>query len=332
MPKVSTAFGWMALISAAANSAHATSFLNLIDPLNPTFTQALGINGSNVVVGYGNMNNFNGFQVTMPFTSPTFTRENDPNAGTGGTQVVGIDAAGDTVGFYVDAGALTHGFTNFGSFATVDQPGTVFNQLLGINQKGNEIAGYSSATDPAGMTGQKAYTLSGGVYTSIDALLVTKFGPNFNSQATGVNNAGDVVGFYQPTSTTFSGFEDIGGSITNIMFPGSTSTQALGINDLGDIVGDYTLNGDMFGFLDVGGTFTTLDPFGSTQVTANGINDAGNIVGFYVDGAGNTIGFVSVPEPTPLLLFASGLGVLAFIRRSNSARSARPSADGPAPA
>ena len=331
MPKVSTALGCMALLSTAATSAHAASFLTLIDPVNPTFTQALGINGSDVVVGYGNMNNFNGFRVPPPLTSPTFTRENDPNAGTGGTQVVGIDAAGDTVGFYVDAAGTTHGFTNFGTFATVDQPGTVFNQLLGINQKGTEIAGYSSATDPAGMTGQKAYTLSGGLYTSIDAVLVTKFGPNFNSQATGVNNAGNVVGFYQPTSTTFSGFEDISGAISNIMFPGSVSTQALGINDLGDIVGDYTLaNGDMFGFLDVGGAFTTLDPFGSTAVTANGINDAGNVVGFYVDAAGNTIGFVSVPEPAPFLLFASGLGVLAFIRRRSSARSARPSAGGPA--
>lgn len=320
MTRLSAALGCVALLSTAAGSAHATSFLNLVDPMNPTFTQALGVNGSDVVVGYGNQTNFNGFQVTNPLTSPAFTRENDPNAGPGGTQVVGIDAAGDTVGFYVDAAGATHGFTRIGgSFATVDQPSTVFNQLLGINQNGNVIAGYSSATDPAGMTGQKAYTLSGGSFTSIDALLVTKFGPNFNSQATGVNNADDVVGFYQPTSATFSGFEDIGGSITNIVFPGSVSTQALGINDLGNIVGDYTLaDGSMFGFLDVGGTFSTLDPFGSTAVTANGINDAGNIVGFYVDGAGNTIGFISTPEPASLLLFASGLGLLTLVRRRSA--------------
>jgi hypothetical protein len=193
----------------------------------------------------------------------------------------------------------------------------VFNQLLGINQNGNEIAGYSSFTDVTGGTGQQAFTLSGGTYTSIDALLVSKFGPNFNSQATGVNNAGDVVGFYQPTGTTFSGFEDIGGTLTNITVPGSVSTQALGINNLGEIVGDYSLaNGDMFGFLDVGGTFTTLDPFGSTAVTANGINDAGHIVGFYADAATNTIGFVTgVPEPATLVLFASGLAGLACVRR-----------------
>ena len=116
MTKLSAALGCAALLSTVAGSAHATSFLNLIDPLNPTFTQALGINGSDVVVGYGNMTNFNGFQVTNPLTSPAFTRENDPNAGPGGTQVVGIDAAGDTVGFYLDTAAtpLTHGFTRLG--------------------------------------------------------------------------------------------------------------------------------------------------------------------------------------------------------------------------
>jgi hypothetical protein len=52
-------------------------------------------------------------------------------------------------------------------------------------------------------------------------------------------------------------------------------------------------------------------------VTANGVNDAGNIVGFYVDGAGNTIGFISTPEPASLLLFGSGLAALALIRRRN---------------
>src|ERR1700721_2643032 len=177
--------------------------------------------------------------------------------------------AGNTSGFFKPAG---------GTFTTVNQPGSVFNQLLGINQNGNEIAGYSSFTDVTGGTGQQAFTLSGGTYTSIDALLVSKFGPNFNSQATGVNNAGDVVGFYQPTGTTFSGFEEIGGTLTHITVPGSVSPQALGINNLGEIVGDYSLaNGDMFGFLDVGGTFTTLDPFGSTAVTHKGMQDAGHI-------------------------------------------------------
>jgi PEP-CTERM motif len=317
------AFAAMALAWGAQPAHAAYVFQSIIDPANTTFTQALGINSAGTIVGYGNMTNFDGFQLVLP---NTFTRENFPNPSspppTFFTQVVGIDAAGDTVGFYIDAAGLTHGFTRSagGTFATVDQGGTVFNQLLGINQVGNEIAGYSSATDPMGMTGQKAFSLVAGTtnYTSIDALLVAKFGANFNSQATGVNNAGTVVGFYQPTSTTFTGFEDIAGMISSITFPGSVDTMALGVNDLGQIVGDYTLaDGNMFGFLDTGGMFTTLDPFSSTAVTINGINDQGRVVGFYVDANGNTIGTVgAVPEPATLALLAAGLfGMGAFARR-----------------
>lgn len=320
MSRITTSIGLAALLSVAAGSVRAApfTFTNIIDPLNPAFTQALGINGSNTVVGYGNASNFNGFQVTAPFASGNFTRENFPGAAA--TQVTGIDGGGDTVGFYVDASGNNHGFTRIGGvFSTADQPGTSFTQLLGINQSGAESAGYSS-TNPAGTTLQQAFTLATGtsVYTNINSLLVTKFGPNFNSQASGVNNAGTVVGFYQPTSTTFNGFEDKGGLLTSVTVPGAVDTMALGINDLGEIVGDYTLaDGDMFGFLDNGGSISTLDPFGSTAVTANGINDLGQIVGFYTDANGNTIGFEAatfVAEPGSLsLLLSAGLVGLAGV-------------------
>jgi hypothetical protein len=317
--KNSLLLGAALLLSGSA--AHAQNFTNIIDPANLTFTQALGINGSNTIVGYGNMTAFDGFVLTLPPVPGNFTRENFPNPSppppTFFTQVTGIDGAGDTVGFYVDTAGLNHGFTKIGgTFATVDRGGTSFNQLLGVNQNGTEIAGYSS-TNPAGNTLQEAFSLVTGTtnYTDINALLVAKFGQNFNSQATGVNNGGWVVGFYQPTSTTFDGFADEGGVISSITFPGAVDTQALGVNDLGEIVGDYTLaNGDMFGFLDNGGVFSTIDPGGSTAVTANGINDNGVIVGFYTNAAGNTIGFEgSVPEPSTWAMMLLGFGGLGFL-------------------
>ena len=81
--------------------------------------------------------------------------------------------------FFVDANGTTHGFidTN-GAFATVDAPKTAFNQLLGINDVGQE-AGYSSL-DPAGMVNQLAYVRQpDGSFTYLN--LPT----NVNSQATG---------------------------------------------------------------------------------------------------------------------------------------------------
>jgi hypothetical protein len=321
--------GCAALLVSAAGAAHA-QFTNIVDPANPTFTQALGINDANKIVGYGNTTIFNGFTLTLPPVAGNFTRLNFPGAD-GGTQVIGISngASPTTDGFYVKGG-VTHGFVNTGgqggTFTTLDAPGFAFTQLLGINHNGNTAAGYWT-TDAAGATGQIAGTVtpmfSGATFTNINHLLPA----NTNSQATGVNDLGIVSGFYQKgpnTSPIFTGFFDISGRITSFMVPGSVSTQALGINDQGEIVGDYTVaNGDMFGFLDKGGgVFVTLDPFGSTAVTANGINDNGNVVGFYVNAAGATIGFESarfgstpIPEPSTwamMLLGFAGLGFLAY--------------------
>jgi hypothetical protein len=311
-------------VLAATAAANAQTFTTIIDPVNPTFTQALGINNAGTVVGYGNATTFNGFELTLP---STFTRQNVPGAD-GGTQVVGISGAGTTVGFSI-TGGVTSGFARTGNiFTPINQPGTVFNQLLGINQAGTVAAGYSS-TDPAGATLQKALTVSGGpsftspVFTDINALLPA----NFNSQATGVNNAGTVVGFYQyDNAGDFSAFVDIGGTITSFQAPGSMSTQALGVNDLGNIVGDYVLNGNTFGFLDVNGMFTTLDPFNSMTVTANGINDNNQIVGFFVDANDNTIGFISpaisaVPEPSTWAMMLLGFAGLGFAFRQSRCRA-----------
>ena len=304
------------LVCGVGSAANAQTFTNIIDPLNPTFTQALGINDANEIAGYGNATIFNGFTLTLP---SSFTRENFPGAD-GGTQVIGISngASPTTVGFYV-MGGVTNGFANTGgTFTTVDDPGFAFTQLLGINGSGATAAGYWTH-DATGATGQLAGIVTGGPgFTSPTFIGINHLLPaNVNSQATGVNDGGWVVGFYQPTSTTFTGFLDNSGVISSITFPGAVDTQALGVNDLGEIVGDYTLaDGSMFGFLDKGGAFTTLDPFGSTAVTANGINDKGVIVGFYGAADGSTIGFeTTIPEPSTwamMLLGFAGFGFLGY--------------------
>jgi hypothetical protein len=77
--------------------------------------------------------------------------------------------------------------------------------------------------------------------------------------------------------------------------------MATGINADDEIVGVYTDSSNaMHGFTLKNpltkAKFTSIDdPNGVGTTTVNGLNDAGDLVGFYVDGTGNTDGFLAVP-------------------------------------
>jgi probable HAF family extracellular repeat protein len=106
-----------------------------------------------------------------------------------------------------------------------------------------------------------------------------------SSVATGINNAGQIVGTYTDTAGKVHGFLDTNGVYKSIDVPGSTQTIPTGINNAGQIVGAS----DGHVFVDTNGVFTTPNIPG--QVAAGysggffspnaklGINDSGKIVG-----------------------------------------------------
>jgi probable HAF family extracellular repeat protein len=133
--------------------------------------------------------------------------------------------------------------------------------------------------------------------------------------ATGVNDAGQVVGTFQSSMNSVpQGFLDTGGVFATISAPGSSiGTELLGINDSGQIVGDA---GDEFAFVYAGGTFTTISDPGFLFTSVSGINNSGEIAGAAETAAGVTVLFLYAngsftPRPIPDYPGSLGIGLSA---------------------
>ncbi|HVT37496.1 MAG TPA: hypothetical protein VHE78_00485, partial [Gemmatimonadaceae bacterium] len=106
--------------------------------------------------------------------------------------------------------------------------------------------------------------------------------PGIGGSARGINDAGDVAGFYGPPGA-FRGFLLQGGTYSALDFPHAKQTRLFGINNTGTIVGDY-FTPERRAFVYTGGTFTSLelpDVFDACSIGAAAINSDGSIVGDY---------------------------------------------------
>jgi probable HAF family extracellular repeat protein len=103
------------------------------------------------------------------------------------------------------------------------------------------------------------------------------------TQVRGINNHGQIVGFYTATpGNIYRGFLADGDVFSTLEVPGTSFTDVEGINDRGQIVGIYVdSNHQQHGFLYEGGVFSTIDIAGARFTQANGINNDGQIVGSY---------------------------------------------------
>src|SRR5262249_7263193 len=96
--------------------------------------------------------------------------------------------------------------------------------------------------------------------------------------ATGVNNAGQVVGDYNDANGVGHGFLKSGDTYSTIDSPGAINTQANGINNVGQVVGIYTdANFVGHGFVKTGNTYKSFDIPGAVFTFPSKINNAGQV-------------------------------------------------------
>jgi PEP-CTERM motif len=160
----------------------------------PVFNQLLGVNNSNIAVGFYTdaAGVTHGYTYTIGSLTPFSAPINDPNAGaaTGqGTTAAAINNKGEIAGFYVDSAGVTHGFVdNGGTFLTIDPTGSEGTMLLGLNDSGYAVGTY---VDSTGVMHGLLYDLNNDTFQNVD----DPFGIG-TTTINGINDLNQLVGFY----------------------------------------------------------------------------------------------------------------------------------------
>lgn len=126
-------------------------------------------------------------------------------------------------------------------------------------------------------------------FQSLDVLGATSTWP------IGINNSGQVAGYYYDNANRTHGFVYSRGTFTTLDPPGATFTTATSINNSGQVAGHYSDGNKGHGFVYDDGALTTFDvPGGDPNYPRNtsalSINDSGQVVGYYSGYPKNHIG------------------------------------------
>ncbi len=273
-----------------------------------TRTFASGINNMGQIVG--SYSDSNGGWHGYVYTNGTFTNFLDvPGANpTTPIEIGGINDAGEIVGSILSPSPNGRGFLySDGIFTDIYYPQSFSTTAKGINNAGQILVG----------TGFVDFVLSNGELTpiivpNISQTVVQASAINNIGQVVGsFGSSNDVQGFLQDTNgevTTFrfpgavrtypSGINDFGEIVG--YYQGTDAPQH-----------GFIYRNNVFTSFDE----PSAGSFLGTQ-TGN-INNAGQIVGTFTDASGRIQGFLAtpVPEPNSLLLLASGMGAAGFLLR-----------------
>ena len=110
--------------------------------------------------------------------------------------------------------------------------------------------------------------------------------------AGGINNLGQIAGFFRDSSGVVHGYVQDGDDIREITFPGARKTFPSAINNAGTVAGSYSDGKTFHGFILEHGVFTSIDFPGAIVTTVVDLNDRGDVVGVYEDPAFGFHGFI----------------------------------------
>jgi len=147
--------------------------------------------------------------------------------GSANTQVIRINDLGEVTGYYNGPSGL-EGFIRDlrGRYIPVAYPGALFTLVYGSNVRGQVVGEY---VDSGQLGHAFVYDVNSSKFTTI-----TVPGGSGASGASGINNAGDIVGSYVVNGNqSFNFIRDARGTFYRIDVP---NAGFAGINDLGDLV------------------------------------------------------------------------------------------------
>jgi uncharacterized membrane protein len=212
------------------------------------------------------------------------------------TRPFGVNAHGQVVGLFRDAGHIGHGFLvdvreiKSGRYTQIDVPGATFTNATGINARGDVIGRW---TDNKGYNHGFLQDSTGG-FTLFDApppCVVTKSA----TVPHGINDLGNITGRCFDSNGKELGFLwRHGGTFRVLDYPGSLTTDAWMSSNSDEVVGDYSdASGVVHGYIwtDAAG-FVSFNFPGARDTGLRAVNERGDITGVYdVIGGGRLVGF-----------------------------------------
>ena len=171
-------------------------------PATPPVDQLLGVNDSNVAVGFYTDAGGNNHGYEYNISSNRYSSVTDPKLPGASLTPAGINAEGDVAGFYTNSAGTTDGFlkTHNGHFIDLAVRGAASTNALGVNSSDEVVGVYTVGSGSSAVMHGFTWTPDHGFSTVDDPHGVG------TTTINGVNDRGQLVGFYVDGAGNTDGF------------------------------------------------------------------------------------------------------------------------------